>query len=112
MTDRIGAERRTHRTLFKVTNTRRQRARTQDHGQVFGLLLGEGSGDASFVVNLLLNGRNFLNFIVENHGQLIVDVCAGKGCEAASTFTSQEETDGWTLILIPRGLGVAQDRGR
>ncbi len=72
------------------------------------MLFREGTGNAAFVVDLLLNGRDFLNFVVENDCKLIVDVRPSERGKTASTFTGQKEADGRTLVLIASWLGIAK----
>ena len=106
--DGIGAQRRSHGALFQIADAGRKRAGAQHHGEVLGLLRGESAGDAAFIVNLLLDGGNFLDLVVEHHGQLLADVGAGEAGEAAPAFAGQQKADGGTAVLVGGGLGGAQ----
>ena len=106
--NRVGAQRRPHRHFLQILDSRRQRARAQGQRQVLRLLLGEAAGDATLIVNLLLNGRDRFHLVVEHHGQLVADVRAGERCEAPSALAGQAEIHVRPAVLIGAGVGGAQ----
>src|SRR5258708_3487795 len=115
-TYRIRPQRRPDRTLFQIFHARRQRARTQDHGQVLGLLLGHvAPADFAAVADRLLDVGNLLHFIVEYHAQPVIYVGGSEVIEALSTFSGEGEAYTGLTVLVAVGLGVAQifaaDRG-
>ena len=110
--DRIGAQRRTDGALFQILDARRQRARAQNHGQIFGLLLGEAAVDAALIVNLFLDDGNFLHLVVEHDRELVADVRAGEGCETPSAFAGQQRSSRWTAIFVAARHRRRAGRGR
>ncbi len=110
--NRIAAQRRAHGALFEILDAGRQGARAQNHGQVFGLLLGEAPVDYTLIVDLIFDDGDFLNLVVEHDGEIVADVSAGKAGEATATFAGQSETHRRLSVLVAGLVGGAQIAAR
>ena len=107
--NRIRAQRRANCSLFEVLHTRRQRARAQDHGQVFRRLLAHAAAaDFASVANRLFNVGYFLHLVVEHNRQAVIHVRRGEVVEALAAFACEGEAHAGLAVLVATGLGVAQ----
>ena len=100
----------TNGALFKIADRGRKRAGPQHQGEVRGLLFGKAASDAPLFADRLLDIRHFAHTVVEHYAQAAVDIRAGEVVEAAACLASKNEGDVGPLVLVDRGLRVAEVR--
>src|SRR5678815_5286982 len=106
--DRVCPERWPHRSLFQVGNTSRQCARTKNHGEVFGLLIGEPAGDNPAIPDRIVDARHLLDLAVKDDCQAVPDVPGGEFVKTLPTLACKREVHRWLTVVIAAGFGGAQ----
>src|SRR5437764_90534 len=59
-------------------------------------------------MDLLLDGGNFHNLVIEHYSELFAHMRAGKVGKTASALSGQGEVDVGSAVLITSGIGAAQ----